>query len=107
MSNKQYREKIGEWYFNELYDIDCLPFNEEEKKTILEYLAQKYWQIILAFDDDSYCKHYDPLVISGGQAHSYIFDLEDGGRHHSFKNLKHLEKMLTDETIETIKNNCK
>lgn len=33
---------------------------------------------------DGHCKSYDPLLIKGDVAHSYVFDLEDGGRHHPF-----------------------
>jgi hypothetical protein len=42
---------------------------------------------------------YDPMDIELKEkmAHSYVFDLEDGGRHHPYKDLEHLENMIFDE----------
>ena len=92
-------------YTNEFYDIDTLPLKNFQKEMVLEYLAQKLWRILIRTDIlESHCKSYDPLLIEGTIAHSYVFDMKDGGRHHGFKDYKDLETMLMDETINHIKN---
>jgi uncharacterized protein YtpQ (UPF0354 family) len=93
-------------YSNQFYDIERLPFLPYQKEIILEYLAQKLWAILRKTNlMEDHCKSYDPLLIDKTTAHSYVFDMEDGGRHHTFKDYKHLEKMLMDETIAKINNN--
>jgi hypothetical protein len=90
-------------YSNEYYNIDTLPLHPKEKEAVLEYLARKLWTILIRTDlMDDYGKSYDPLIIEGNIAHSYVFDMEDGGRHHSFKDYKHLEEMLMNDTITRI-----
>jgi len=90
---------------NNFHTIDDLPFNEDAKIMVMEWFARKLWYLLEegSNDPDYHCKSYDPLVIVGNTAHSYVFDMEDGGRHHPFNNLEHLEKMLMDEGIERIK----
>lgn len=85
-------------------DIEDLPFSDEAKRMILEWFAYKLWVLLEegSGEPDYYCKAYDPLIIEGNIAHSYVFDLEGGGRHHPFKDLKHLEKMLMNESISRI-----
>lgn len=98
--------KSSEAGYNGLNSIDDLDLNDEQKEQVLEYLAQKYWKILLDLDiQDGHSKGYDPLVIEGSTAHSYVFDLEDGGRHHAFKDYAHLEKMLSDELLTWLKGN--
>lgn len=89
---------------NKFFHIDDLPFSEEAKRMVLEWFARKLWVLLEegSGDSDYYCKMYDPLVIKDNIAHSYVFDMEDGGRHHEFKDLEHLEKMLMDEGIRQI-----
>ncbi len=41
-------------------------------------------------------------MIEGNLAHSYAFDMEDGGRTHSFKDLTHLEEMMFNEIKKEI-----
>lgn len=90
-------------YGNQFYDIDQLPFTEHQKAIVLEYLAQKLWKTLIKVGImESYCKSYDPLLIDGNIAHSYVFDMKDGGRHHSFKDYKDLEQMLIDNTADLI-----
>ncbi|MHA1280747.1 MAG: hypothetical protein ACTSQ8_26670 [Candidatus Helarchaeota archaeon] len=89
---------------NPYKSIDDLPLTPSQKECVIEYLAWKLWSILLDLDiQDGHSKSYDPLVIDEDVAHSYVFDMEDGGRHHSYKNLKHLEEMLYKETLEQIK----
>lgn len=80
--------------FNQFATIDDLPLDQDQKEMVLEWFAQKIWR---TFEDDFHCKRYDPLIIDGVTAHSYVFNFEDGGRHHPFKSLKHLEEMLIEE----------
>ncbi|MDD5517888.1 MAG: hypothetical protein PHV98_00870 [Candidatus Omnitrophica bacterium] len=89
---------------NHFFDIDDLPFTAEAKCMVLEWFARKLWVLLEEGSDDPdyYCKMYDPLTIEGNIAHSYVFNFEDGGRHHPFSNLIQLEKMLMDEGIKTI-----
>lgn len=56
----------------------------------------------LKLDDAVGYKSYDPLTIEGNVAHSYVFDLEDGGRHHQFENCVALVDALTNEIIQKI-----
>ena len=89
---------------NKFFTIDDLPLSDEQKRQVLEWFARKLWTLLEegSGERDYYCKSYDPLVIEGNVAHSYVFDLEDGGRHHPFRDLAHLEKMLVDEGIRAI-----
>ena len=90
---------------NTFFSIDDLSLTREEKCNVLEWFARKLWVLLEEGSNEPEWHHksYDPLTIEGGIAHSYVFDLEDGGRHHAFKNLAHLERMLTDEGIRRIR----
>jgi hypothetical protein len=92
-------------YTNEFFTINDLPLTNEDKEKVLMWFARKLWTILEegSEEPDYYCKTYDPLVIEGNIAHSYVFDLQDGGRHHKFKDLKDLENMLVSEGIQKIK----
>ena len=83
-------------------NINDLPLNDEQKKFVLEWFAYKLWEIIEegGGDPEYYGKSYDPLTIEGNIAHSYVFDLEDGGRHHEFRDFRHLEEMLVNEGVK-------
>lgn len=90
-------------FTNEMYSIDDLPLNREQKEYVLEYLARKYIDVISHICGESPCaKMYDPLVIEGNTAHSYAFDFLDGGRHHKFETLEQLETWLTDEVKKEV-----
>jgi len=41
--------------------------------------------------EDGYCKSYDPLLIEDDKCHSYVFDLDDSGKHHPYKHLREIE----------------
>lgn len=86
------------------YDcIDDLPFTSEQKMMVLAWFARKLWAIDVEALGNDYCgKVYDPLSFWEGEAHSYVFDLEDGGRHHKYDSLGHLEAMLVNEIIGEI-----
>lgn len=80
------------------------PQDRKLTKNDIESYAQACYDIILALGDgDSHRKLYDPLTIEGKIAHSYIFNLSDGGRHHKFEKLEQLKDMILKETIETIR----
>ena len=69
----------------------------------IEAYAQACWDILLELGiQDGHCKMFDPMTIEGNTAHSYVFDLEDGGRHHRFSNLEELRKNILTETISSI-----
>lgn len=85
-------------YGNGHHSIDDLPLTESQKKYVLEWLAWKYWNALLKIKvQDGHCKSYDPLAIEEHVAHSYVFDLESGGRHHPFSSLAQLEGMLDED----------
>jgi hypothetical protein len=80
--------------YNPFQAIDDLPLTDDQKEMVLEWFAQKIWNTL---DEPGHCKSYDPLIIEGKTAHSYIFDFRSGGRHHDFSNLAELEEMLCGE----------
>jgi len=86
--------------------IDDLDLTEEQKKQVLRLIAWHLWHIYQESNPDGpdyHCKSYDPLDFWEDQVHSYVFDMEDGGRHHNYKNLQHVECMIIAETIEKLK----
>ena len=81
-----------------------LPLTEEQKATALEYAANILYRALCESGVSHYeTKSYDPLTIEGHIAHSYVFEFEDGGRHHPFRNYEHLEQMLIAEGARTIR----
>ena len=97
---RKIREKKG----NDYYTIDDLPLTYHQKLCVLEWLAKHLWRLLLDTEiDDGHCKSYDPLYIEGDTAHSYIHHFDEGGRHHSFKDLQHIEKVLYTETLDYLK----
>ncbi len=90
--------------YNCFGSIDDLDLTTEQKEQVLEYLAQKYWDVLQKVGiQDGHCKSYDPLVIEGNTAHTYVFDLNDGGRHHAFKDYADLEQQLHDDFVRNLK----
>ncbi len=89
---------------NDRRTIDGLPLNKIQKRYVLEWLAWKFYDLLLKLGiEDGYCKSYDPLLIEGDKCHSYVFDLGDGGRYHSYKNLREIEDKLFNEIVKRIK----
>jgi ubiquinone biosynthesis protein COQ9 len=72
---------------------------DKEYKIYLEGMAEGVWRTSAELtDEDYYSKRYDPLYInSPGDVASYVFDFHDGGRGHSFKNLKEIYDGLLEE----------
>jgi hypothetical protein len=90
--------------FNPFYDIDDLPFTKNQKEMVLEYLARKFWSLLIEVKEwDNAGKCYDPLVINGKECYSYIFDLDNRGRTHKVNSLKELETQLIEEVIKELK----
>jgi len=82
------------------------PEDRELTNEDIESYAHACWDILRELEIfDGHCKLYDPLTIEGKKAHSYVFNMEDGGRSHKFKNLGHLREMILQETINLIKEN--
>ena len=83
---------------NPYYSIDDLPFTQTQKEIALEWLA---WQLEKLrkkiYGEWHSSKTYDPLFIQDRTAHSYAFDLWDGGRHHEFKSFEQLQDGMLDE----------
>lgn len=74
-------------------------------KEFVEGYANACWDVLLALKVvDDYCKSYDPMTIDEYRkvAHSYIFDLWDGGRHHPYKNLEQIKNGVFNETMDDI-----
>ena len=81
-----------------------------QQARVLEWFAFKVWVASNEGtpDGDYHSKSYDPLTIEldshgGGTAHSYVFNLNTGGRHHGFSSLAELERLLFEEAIGTVK----
>jgi len=84
--------------------IDDLPLRGSQKRYVLEWLAWKFYDLLLKLGiEDGYCKSYDSLLIEDNKCHSYVFDLDDGGRHHPYKNLREIEDKLFNEVVKRIK----
>jgi len=85
-------------------NIDASSLNETQKRYVLEWLAWKFYDLLLKLGiEDGYCKSYDPLLIEDDKCHSYVFDLDDDGRHHPYKNLREIEDNLFNEVVKRIK----
>ena len=70
----------------------------------VEAYFQALWDIQLVLGiQDGHCKSYDPLTIDGDTAHTYVFDLWDGGRHHHFESLRQLMDHALRETAIAIR----
>lgn len=98
-------KKASELGYNPWYDINELPFNDDQKEIVLEYIARILWIILTEsmWDGEYICKSYDPLVIDENTAHSYVLNLNrHGGRHHYFKDYKELEEKIKNGAIEDI-----
>lgn len=80
------------------------PKERKLTKNDIESYAHACYELLTELGiQDGHHKMYDPLTIEGNVAHSYVFDLEDGGRHHYFNDLGHLRKMILEETANIIK----
>ena len=70
----------------------------------IEAYAHACYDILLELGiEDGIGKMYDPLTIEDKIAHSYVFDLKDGGRHHPFTSLQELKNDILEETVKSIK----
>lgn len=89
---------------NPYISIDDLPLTHHQKLCVLEWFAHKLCDIVVdsEIDEDPRYKSYDPLTIEGNTAHSYAFELGDGGRHHDFTDLRSLEDRLVNELVTKI-----
>lgn len=83
-----------------------LHFPKEKRITssIVEAYIQGMYDLYIELGGDTHCKIYDPITIEGNIAHSYVFEFNDGGRHHSFGKLEDLMEMARKEIARSIKN---
>ena len=68
----------------------------QETALILEGYALALTDMMYRLDGDSPCsKPYDPMRIEHPRlAHSYAFDMKDGGRHHDLSDYKDLGEIM-------------
>lgn len=89
---------------NTFKTIDDLPLSKEDKAKVLMWFAHKVADIFGIENS----KEYDPMVIDNSNldgkivALSYIFDFRDGGRQHTFDDLKAVETGLIREAQREI-----
>lgn len=77
----------------------------------VEVYATAIEDVLRAFGLDGSGKSYDPLTIEqittakGTRyiAHSYAFDLWDGGRHHEAESLEQIWKGMLDEAVRELR----
>jgi hypothetical protein len=105
-SNAEYMKRLFESEKCKLPDLDTL-----DKIKVVEWFAM---MMLIIKEEHDYTqegdyggKSYDPMTIElnrggGGIAHSYVFDMEDGGRHHLFENLEDIPRILVTEVLECI-----
>lgn len=77
----------------------------ELKKDFVEGYAAACWHILLGLGvQDGHSKTYDPMTIDevGKVAHSYVFDLWDGGRHHHYENLEQIIEAVKKEAVSSL-----
>lgn len=62
-------------------------YPEEKKMTKrdAEMYVQGAYDLLMMVGGEAHCKSYDPLTFWGGQAHSYVLNLQDGSRHHDYE----------------------
>ena len=90
---------------NPFLNINDLPLSADQKEMVLEWYARKIWTVIECAEGspDYHGKGYDPLIIDGNTAHSYVFDFDEVGRHHPIKSLAHLEDLLMAELLREVR----
>ena len=65
-----------------------------------EYYVRGMWDLLWILGDESHCKSYDPLMFSNNKVHSYVLNFEDGGRHHTYRNVEDVADCALLETAE-------
>lgn len=79
----------------------------QETALILEGYAMALSDMMSRLSGDSPCgKSYDPMMIESSElAHSYAFDMKDGGRHHAlnlYENLGEIMEVLLQEAVDWV-----
>lgn len=92
-----------EWLSKRSYAVELpetvseMPLTDTQRRIVIMHMARTIWRMALKLGADGHCKSYDPLTIDGDTAHSYVLNMHDGGRHHSFESLEQLEKDVVAE----------
>ncbi len=95
-------DKIVKHISKKFKTIDDLPLRDSQKRYVLQWLAWKFYDILLKLNvEDGYCKSYDPLLIEEDKYHTYIFG--DEGRHFKYKTLHEIEEKLVGEMVKILK----
>jgi len=71
-----------------------------------EIYVQGMYDLMMMVGCDGHCKHYDPLFFEGRIAHSYVLELDDGGRHHSYITPQWVALKALLEFAQTLKDEC-
>ena len=82
-----------------------ITLTKKQKIEVLEWYAYKVWMLQIKKNIvDGSMKMYDPLEIDiyNKISHSYVFNFEDGGRHHPFNTLDDIEKWLFNESLKEV-----
>ena len=99
--------------FDKPYDFNVNEIRDDKQITqetalIIEGYALGLAHMMYRLDGDSPCgKSYDPMRIEHPHlAHSYAFDMKDGGRHHDlsdYKDIGEIMDVLLEEAIDWVK----
>ena len=100
--------------FDKPYTFNVNEIRDDKQVTqstalILEGYALALTDMMYRMDGDSPCsKSYDPMWIEHPQlAHSYAFNMKDGGRHHDlsdYRDIGEIMDVLLEEAIDWVKN---
>ena len=98
-------EKPYDFNVNEIRDDKQIT---QETALIIEGYALGLAHMMYRLDGDSPCsKAYDPMRIEHPHlAHSYAFDMKDGGRHHDlsdYRDIGEIMDVLLQEAIDWVK----
>lgn len=84
-------------------------YPEEKKMTErdCEFYVQGMYDLLMMVGGDTHGKIYDPLTFWDGEAHSYVLDLQDGGRHHKYTTPENVAYQALLEFAEELIENSK
>lgn len=71
-----------------------------------EIYVQGMYDLMIMVGCDSHCKHYDPLFFEGDIVHSYVLELDDGGRHHKYVTPQWVALKALLEFAKILKEEC-
>ena len=97
---------INKPYKNYPYEVRDLTDIDTSAAIFIEGYATALADIMRKLSGESPCsKSYDPMMIEGMTAHSYAFDMKDGGRHHDlslYEDVGEIMDTLLKEAVEWV-----